>query len=180
MANGSSRIGHFDQPGSSAKRSTPTRARSASPSTTASTSAPAPTSGCPLNEPLAVDALGDEATRQPPSPMRTRRPRRAPRRLRLGPDAGRHHPRPARRRHDSFGGSVIQPAYAAALRARSSTALRRAPHHVRAQPPSSSCHNVPSFSPFVAIPARRRRSPSSSVAAGRVRTFFEGPRSRRR
>ncbi len=76
---------------------------------------------------------------------------------------------------DSFGGSVIQPAYAAALQGKlkydgfsaNVTAFFRNLEFI--------LHNVPSFSPFVALPGTAETQPEFFAAAA-VSYFFEGPR----
>jgi hypothetical protein len=76
---------------------------------------------------------------------------------------------------DTFGGSVIQPAYAAALQGKlqyggfnaNVTAFLRNLEFI--------LHNVPSFSPFVAIPGAAETQPEFFAAAS-VSYFFEGPR----
>jgi len=73
---------------------------------------------------------------------------------------------------DTFGGSVIQPAFAAALQGKikyggfsaSLTGFFRNLEFI--------LHNVPSFSPFVAIPGAAETAPEFFVAAG-VSYFFE-------
>ncbi|MBI5490012.1 MAG: hypothetical protein HY905_21945 [Deltaproteobacteria bacterium] len=76
---------------------------------------------------------------------------------------------------DTVGGSVIQPAYAAALQFKLKyggftthlTAFFRNLEFI--------LHNVPSFSPFVALPGAAETQPEFFVAAG-LSYFFDGPR----
>jgi hypothetical protein len=76
---------------------------------------------------------------------------------------------------DSFGGSVIQPAYAAALQGKIKYGGFAAHLTTFVRNLEFILHNVPSFSPFVAIPGAAETQPEFFVAAG-VSYFFDGPR----
>jgi opacity protein-like surface antigen len=76
---------------------------------------------------------------------------------------------------DSFGGSVIQPAYAAALQGKINYGGFSAHLTGFFRNLEFILHNVPSFSPFVAIDTEATVDPEFFAAAG-VSYFFDGPR----
>ena len=122
------------------------------------------------NEPLAVEALADEAELAVAAADASPAPADLAWAVTLeGTILGQH-----LADMDTFGGSVIRPAYAAALQGKLGYGGFSAHLTGFFRNLEFILHNVPSFSPFVAIPGDAQTDPELFFAAG-CSYFFDGP-----